>query len=80
MTAVVAMTGLFIDAAAQSKKSGFSPTILIFAVIGAAFYFLIYRPQQKKQKAVREQGNSFDIGDEVVTARSGWWAKRLLGG
>ena len=62
------MTGLFIDAASQPTKSGFNPTILIFAVIGGAFYFLIYRPQQKKQKAAREMGNSFDIGDEVVTA------------
>jgi len=68
MTAVFALTGPFIDAATQSNKSGFSPTILIFAVIGAAFYFLIYRPQQKKQKAIREAGNAFDIGDEVVTA------------
>jgi preprotein translocase subunit YajC len=62
------MIGPFIDAATQPSKSGFSPTILIFAVIGGAFYFLIYRPQQRKQKAARELGNSFDIGDEVVTA------------
>ena len=68
MTAVSAVLGPFIDGAAQQPKSGFSPTILIFAVIGGAFYFLIYRPQQKKQKAARELGNSFDVGDEVVTA------------
>jgi len=68
MTAASAIIGPFIDAAAQQSKSGFSPTILIFAVIGGAFYFLIYRPQQKKQKAARELGNSFDVGDEVVTA------------
>ena len=68
MTAASTMTGLFIDAASQPTKSGFNPTILIFAVIGGAFYFLIYRPQQKKQKAARELGNSFDVGDEVVTA------------
>ncbi len=68
MTAASAMMGPFIDAAAQPSKSGFSPTILIFAVIGGAFYFLIYRPQQKKQKAARELGSSFDVGDEVVTA------------
>jgi len=68
MTAASAIMGPFIDAAAQQPKSGFNPTILIFAVIGGAFYFLIYRPQQKKQKAARELGNSFDVGDEVVTA------------
>jgi preprotein translocase subunit YajC len=68
MTDASAMIGPLIDAAAQQSKSPFNPTILIFAVIGGAFYFLIYRPQQKKQKAARESGNSFDVGDEVVTA------------
>jgi preprotein translocase subunit YajC len=41
---------------------------LIFVVIGAGFYFLIYRPQQRKAKALREQTNTFDVGDEVLTA------------
>ncbi|HEY5108473.1 MAG TPA: preprotein translocase subunit YajC [Acidimicrobiales bacterium] len=68
MTAASAVIGPFIDAATQPAKSGFNPSILIFAVISGAFYFLIYRPQQKKQKAAREVGNSFEVGDEVVTA------------
>jgi preprotein translocase subunit YajC len=51
-----------------TKSSGSSSSILIFVVIGAAFYFLIYRPQQKKQKASRAQANTFEVGDEVVTA------------
>jgi len=66
MTAVPAALGT-LDAAASTQK-GFNPSILIFLVIGAAFYFLIYRPQQRKQKAAREVGNSFEVGDEVVTA------------
>jgi preprotein translocase subunit YajC len=41
---------------------------LIFLVIGAGFYFLIYRPQQRKAKALREQGSSYEVGDEVLTA------------
>ena len=40
----------------------------MFVVIGAAFYFLIYRPQQKKQRAARTQSNAYEVGDEVVTA------------
>ena len=51
-----------------TKSSGSPSSILIFVVIGAAFYFLIYRPQQRKQKAARAQTNEFDVGDEVVTA------------
>jgi preprotein translocase subunit YajC len=68
MTAASAAFGPLIDAAAQPAKQGFNPSILIFVIIGAAFYFLIYRPQQRKQKAARAQGNSFEVGDEVVTA------------
>src|SRR5271156_1038351 len=54
--------------AAAAKKSSGSPILIIFVVIAAAFYFLIYRPQQRKAKAVRAQGNAFDMGDEVLTA------------
>ena len=59
---------LLSGSAATSKSSSGSSTLLIFAVIGAGFYFLIYRPQQKKQKAARAQSNTFEVGDEVVTA------------
>ena len=55
-------------AAAAAKKSSGSPALLIFVLIAAGFYFLIYRPQQRKAKAVREQTKSFDVGDEVLTA------------
>jgi len=68
MTAASAAFGPLLGAATQPAKQGFNPTILIFVVIGAAFYFLIYRPQQRKQKAARELGNTFEVGDEVVTA------------
>jgi preprotein translocase subunit YajC len=51
----------------KTQSNSFSP-LLIFAVIGAAFYFLIYRPQQRKQKAARAEANAFEVGDEVVTA------------
>ena len=65
MTAAPAALGPLLVAATTQK--GFNPSILIFVIIGAAF-FLIYRPQQRKQKAAREVGNSYDVGDEVVTA------------
>jgi preprotein translocase subunit YajC len=39
------------------------PLILMFAI----FYFLLIRPQQKKQKAVREMHNSLQRGDKIVT-------------
>jgi len=42
----------------------FLPLILIFIV----FYFLLIRPQQKKQKEHREMLMNLKKGDEVITA------------
>ncbi len=42
----------------------FLPLILIFVV----FYFLLIRPQQKKQKAHREMLSALHRGDRIVTA------------
>ena len=40
------------------------PMIIIFVV----FYFLLIRPQQKKQKAHAELVSNLSVGDEVLTA------------
>ncbi len=40
------------------------PMLLIFG----AFWFLLIRPQQKKQKAHQELVNNVAVGDEVMTA------------
>ena len=40
------------------------PMLLIFG----AFWFLLIRPQQKKQKAHRELVNNVGVGDEILTA------------
>ncbi|WP_026558628.1 preprotein translocase subunit YajC [Bacillus sp. J37] len=39
------------------------PLVLMFAI----FYFLLIRPQQKQQKAVREMQSSLTKGDKIVT-------------
>lgn len=51
-------------AAASSNLSSFMPLILITAV----FYFLVIRPQQKKNKEHQQKIQSMSRGDEVVTA------------
>jgi preprotein translocase subunit YajC len=43
-------------------------TLLMFAVIFAIFYFLILRPQQKKQKERAKLLGAIKKGDKVVTA------------
>ncbi len=52
---------------AQTQKSN-GAFIYILLIVGLGFYFLIYRPQQKKARALREQSNTFEVGDEVLTA------------
>jgi len=50
--------------AAPDPLISFLPLILIFVV----FYFLLIRPQNKRQKEHREMVTNLGVGDEVVTA------------
>ncbi|MDF1506848.1 preprotein translocase subunit YajC [Robertmurraya sp. DFI.2.37] len=40
-----------------------APLLLMFAL----FYFLLIRPQQKRQKAVQQMQNDLKKGDKIVT-------------
>ena len=63
-------TDFFISTAhAQGAQQG-SPLgfILPMLVIFGAFYFLLIRPQQKRQKAHTELVGALTTGDEVITA------------
>lgn len=46
-----------------SPLTSFLPLIIMFAI----FYFLLIRPQQKKNKAMREMLASLKKGDRIVT-------------
>ena len=61
-------TAVLLASTPAKKPAATSSAWLIFVVIGAGFYFLIYRPQQRKAKAAREQSKDFEVGDEVLTA------------
>ena len=52
------------DAAQADPFSFFLPMIVIFV----AFYFLLIRPQQKRQKQHAELVSKLSTGDEVLTA------------
>lgn len=60
------------NAYAQSAASGFSldsigsflPILLMFVLL----YFLMIRPQQKKQREQRDMLSALSVGDEVLTA------------
>ncbi|HDL3068778.1 TPA: preprotein translocase subunit YajC [Mannheimia haemolytica] len=42
--------------------------IFILIIFGAIFYFMIYRPQAKRQKQQRDLLASLTKGDEVLTS------------
>ncbi|GBQ06853.1 preprotein translocase subunit YajC [Saccharibacter floricola] len=67
------MNNLFFSTAYAADAGGiFNPTALMqygpIILIFGVFYFLLIRPQQKRQKELREQQNGLRRGDKVVTA------------
>jgi preprotein translocase subunit YajC len=55
--------------AANSKSSGGAAVaqLLIFGLIGLAMYFLLIRPQRRRQRAQSALQSSVEVGDEVMT-------------
>ena len=42
-------------------------TLVPFILMVAIFYFLLIRPQRKRDKAERDMRNSIQVGDEIST-------------
>jgi preprotein translocase subunit YajC len=61
LSAVILQAG---DKPAQSPLGPFIPIVAIFAI----FYFLLIRPQQKRQKEQQAMLKAIVKGDDVVTA------------
>jgi len=57
----------YAQAAPGAAEPGYTSLIMLVAVF-AIFYFLLIRPQQKKQKEHRELVSKLAKGDEVTTA------------
>lgn len=41
--------------------------VVILVVFIAAMYFLLIRPQKKKEKTIQNMRNSLQVGDEIIT-------------
>ena len=53
----------------EGAEGGFDPTIIIFLVlIFGVFYFIMIRPQRKRQKEHNEMVQELQRGDKVITA------------
>ena len=55
------------DTGNQSGGLGFIGIILMYAVILGAMYFIMIRPQRKKQKEEKKMRENLQVGDEIVT-------------
>lgn len=56
-----------VPAAAAPQQSSSLPSILMLVVFMAVFYFLLIRPQTKRNKEQRQLVSSLQKGDEVLT-------------
>jgi preprotein translocase subunit YajC len=52
----------------QDGGSGITSTLIMFGLIFLIFYFMIIRPQQKRQKERQKMLDAIKKGDKVITA------------
>jgi preprotein translocase subunit YajC len=65
---VVLISPAYAQAAGAATQSDTLLTFLPMVAIFVVFYFLLIRPQQKKQKEARAMLDALEKGNEVVTA------------
>jgi len=53
--------------AATSKNGNVLGLIIPFGIMGLAMYFLLIRPQKRRQRAAAELVSTIQVGDEVMT-------------
>lgn len=63
----VAATASTAESTGAAQQSQWSGILMIIALI-AIFYFMMIRPQQKKQKEIRKFREGLKVGDKVITA------------
>ena len=61
------MTNIILAAQGSASGGGYSMIIMMVAIFAIMYFFMI-RPQQKKQKEIKNFQNSIAEGTKVVTA------------
>ncbi len=57
-----------VEGEASSPLGGMTPLLIMLAVFGAIFYFMLIRPQRKRQAKMNELVGGLKRGDRVITA------------
>ena len=57
----------YAEGAVPGAQGGGMEMIIMLAVFGLIFYFMIYRPQKKQAKKDAAMRSSLEIGDQVTT-------------
>lgn len=57
---------IWADDAGSGKEGGLSQTLMILGMALVFFYFILWRPEQKRRKQVEKQRSSMKIGDRVT--------------
>ncbi|MEG0750772.1 MAG: preprotein translocase subunit YajC [Oscillospiraceae bacterium] len=57
----------FLETAAPSSGLGQYGSIFILAAMLAGMYFILVRPQKKKEKQQRDMRSSVEVGDGITT-------------
>lgn len=60
------LEGAAADTTAPSTDNILS-LIIPLVLVAVVFYFFLYRPQKKQEKATNDMRNSLEVGDEITT-------------
>lgn len=61
------LNNVLLTAEGENPGGGLLGTIILMVVMVGVFYFLLIRPQRKREKQTAEMRNKVEIGDGVVT-------------
>ena len=57
---------VFADGMASGTEGGMSHTMIILGMALVFFYFILWRPEQKRRKQAESQRNSMKVGDKIT--------------
>ena len=61
------MDAIALMASDPAAGGSMGATLITFVLIILIFYFLIIRPQKKRDKQIQEMRSSLQVGDEIIT-------------